>query len=54
MRGRLRLVRFALGRALIHAGLRIMPSGPARRDLIYLIANWASHVRASSTPQAGG
>jgi hypothetical protein len=38
------LLRFTLCRWLIHAGLRVMPHGPARRELTHIITMWGRHV----------
>jgi hypothetical protein len=48
------LLRFTVGRALIHAGLAVMPHGRVRRELTTLLLSWSRHVRAelaaSGTP----
>lgn len=43
----LRLVRFTIGRALIHAGLRAMPPGRVRDELYNVLAGWGHRVRAA-------
>ena len=40
-----RLVRFRVGRALIHAGLRVLPPGRVQTELYALVDQWASRVR---------
>lgn len=42
----LTLTRFAIGRALIHAGLSVMPSGRVRSELFQLYEVWATRARA--------
>ncbi len=39
-------MRFAIGRALIHAGLRVMPHGRPRRELTEMMTAWGVKVRA--------
>ncbi len=41
----LTLTRFAIGRALVHVGLSVMPSGPARSELFQLYEVWATRAR---------
>lgn len=41
----MQLWRYAIGRALIHLGLRVMPAGRVRSELYALIDVWASDVR---------
>lgn len=43
----MRLVRFAIGRALIQAGLGALPPGRARSELYQLIDVWGTSVRAT-------
>lgn len=42
----LTLTRFAIGRTLVHAGLSVMPPGPARSSLFQLYEVWATRARA--------
>ena len=42
------LVRFAIGRALIHAGLRVMPLGRVRAELTVLLWDWGQQVRVEN------
>lgn len=37
-------IRFAIGRALIHGGLRVMPPGRVRSELCALMDQWATRV----------
>lgn len=37
-------LRFAVGRWLIHAGLRVMPEGKVRRELSNLFFAWGVYV----------
>lgn len=46
----MRLWRFRIGRALIHAGLRIMPEGRVRSELYGLMDQWATKVRDTVHP----
>lgn len=46
------LVRYHVGRWLIHAGLRAMPPGRARSELFALLDQWATKVRQSLQEQA--
>jgi len=39
------LVRFRVGRTLIHAGLKAMPHGRVRRELHRLLEQWSEQVR---------
>lgn len=41
----LTLTRFAIGRALVHAGLSVMPAGPVRSELFQLYEVWATRAR---------
>lgn len=41
----MRLLRFWLGRVLIHVGLRVMPPGRVRRELHGMLALWGARVR---------
>jgi hypothetical protein len=43
---RIEFLRFTVGRALIHAGLRVMPHGRVRSELTNLLADWSEQVRA--------
>lgn len=38
------LTRFAIGQALVHAGLLIMPPGPARSSLFKIFDLWTTKV----------
>ena len=40
----MRLMRFAIGRWLVHCGLRVMPPGPARAELTDIFWQWRTHV----------
>lgn len=40
----MRRLRFQLGRALIHIGLRVLPAGRVRSELYQLIDEWATRV----------
>jgi hypothetical protein len=40
------LARFAVGRTLMHIGLRIMPRGRSRHELTILLQHWAARVRS--------
>ena len=42
---RIRLLRFSLGRTLIHAGLKAMPHGRARREIHRVLEQWGEGVR---------
>lgn len=44
--GEFDLMRYRIARTLIHAGLRIMPHGRARRELTAVIWEWGNKVRA--------
>jgi len=44
---RYELARFTIGRALIHAGLRVMPDGRVRAELTRLLEEWSAKVRAT-------
>ena len=39
------LLRFRIGRWLIHAGLRMWPQGRARQELTGVLADWGLKVR---------
>ena len=41
----MRHIRFTIGRAMIHAGLRILPQGRVRSELFTLVEIWATKVR---------
>lgn len=41
----MRTIRFHIGRALIHAGLAIMPPGRAKAELYELYWSWGEEVR---------
>jgi hypothetical protein len=41
-----RMLRFRLGRALIHTGLRAFPPGRARDELTVVLWSWGNAVRA--------
>lgn len=43
----MRHFRFWIGRALIHAGLRVMPQGRVKAELYNLIDQWVTHVRTT-------
>lgn len=40
----MKLVRFTVGRFLVHAGLRLMPHGRARAELFVLFNHWGKMV----------
>jgi len=40
----MRLLRFAIGRWLVHCGLRVMPRGLARAELNDIFWQWRRHV----------
>lgn len=40
-----RFVRFAVGRWLIHAGLKALPRGRCRDEIYNLLAAWGAQVR---------
>ena len=40
----MRLMRFAIGRWLVHCGLRVMPPGAARAELTDIFWQWRTHV----------
>lgn len=42
----IQLIRFSLGRALIHLGLSVMPEGRARSELYQLLELWGTKIRA--------
>jgi hypothetical protein len=42
---RIEFLRFIVGRALIHAGLRVMPRGRVRSELTKLLADWSERAR---------
>lgn len=44
----MRMFRFAIGRALIHTGLRIMPPGRVRSELFQMLELWGSRVRTKT------
>lgn len=48
-----RMLRFLLGRALIHLGLRVLPSGRVKSELYQLIDEWATTVAAVSLRAKG-
>lgn len=39
------LLRFTLGRALIHLGLHALPKGRVRSELFSLVDEWTTRVR---------
>jgi len=41
----MRLLRFAIGRMLIHAGLKVMPPGRVRSELFQQFELWSTKVR---------
>jgi hypothetical protein len=43
----MRMIRFAVGRALIHAGLAVMPPGHVKDELYDLLKLWGDHVTAA-------
>lgn len=43
------MIRFAIGRALIHLGLSVMPRSRARSELYQLFELWGTHVRDAVT-----
>lgn len=46
----MRLLRFAVGRWLIHAGLAAMPPGRVRDELDAILRKWGTDVRAELEP----
>lgn len=42
-----RYLRFAIGRQLIHAGLRVLPRGRVKDEIYNLLAAWGNEVRAA-------
>lgn len=47
----MRMLRFKLGRALIHAGLKAFPPGRARDELTSLLWEWGAKVRTAVAHQ---
>jgi hypothetical protein len=45
MNDTINLWRFAIGRALIHAGLRAMPEGRCRNEITAILMHWSVGVR---------
>lgn len=43
----IRLLRFAIGRALIAAGIRALPPGRVRDEIYNILAVWGAQVSAS-------
>lgn len=41
----MKMLRYRIGRLVVHAGLRIMPPSRARSELFTLIDLWSTHVR---------
>lgn len=41
----MRMLRYHLGRSLVHAGIRVMPSGRVKSELYALIDHWSTKVR---------
>lgn len=48
----MRLLRFAIGRSLIHAGLKVMPRGKVRDELYNILASWGHRVHVAVTGNA--
>lgn len=44
MKRHIRLLRFRIGRFIIHSGMSILPRGRVRSDLYQLIDEWATRV----------
>ena len=42
--GEMRLLRYTIGRALMHLGLNIMPKGRSRHELTILLEHWARKI----------
>ncbi len=40
----MRLLRFRIGRALIHLGLRVLPAGGVRTEITGVLEQWAQKV----------
>ena len=40
----MRMFRFAIGRALMHAGLRVMPPGRVRSELFQMLELWGTRA----------
>lgn len=40
----MRMMRYRLGRFLMHAGLRVLPPGPVQSELYTLVDQWATKV----------
>jgi hypothetical protein len=47
----MRMLRYRIGRAVLHAGLRILPAGRVRTELTILIQHWARNVYAALRSQ---
>ena len=44
----MRLLRYTIGRGLMHLGLNIMPKGRSRHELAILLEHWARKVHAET------
>lgn len=44
-------VRYIIGRWLIHTGIRVMPWGRVRNELMALVQQWSDGVRATVRAQ---
>ena len=44
MKQQIRLLRFQVGRFIIHSGMRVLPPGRVRSELYKLIDEWATKV----------
>jgi len=44
MKRSFRILRFRIGRFIIHSGMRVLPPGKVRSDLYQLIDEWATRV----------
>jgi hypothetical protein len=49
----MKTIRYRVGRAVVHLGLRIMPAGRSRSELYQLFDIWASHVRLAVGQRKG-
>ena len=44
----IRLMRFTIGRWLIHAGIAIFPRGRVKPELLEILEQWSAHVRTTA------